>query len=316
MKSDSNKKRRRLSLLSGCVLILAGMAGVPAYAAAAQQDVAAASPRPTASNPEAAKAEYSYGPDRLQKLDFWHAVQTAPAPLVVFVHGGGWKRGDKRGATGLAEVAHLTAQGYAFASINYRLVPAATVEQQVADIASAVAWLRDNAARLGIDTSRIVLMGHSAGAHLVSLAGTDPAYFQAVGMSLADVRGVIALDGACYDVPRQIKEGSRLMASSYLAAFGSDPVRQRNLSPTFQAAAPNAPAFLLIHIDRPDGKAQSKALAGALMHAGTAAEVFGTDETGLLGHLDLNESLGRDDFPATAVVDRWLHRVASFQNIF
>ncbi|XUM24396.1 alpha/beta hydrolase fold domain-containing protein [Bradyrhizobium oligotrophicum S58] len=86
----------------------------------------------------------------------------------MFVHGGGWKRGDKRNATGAAKIEHLLAQGYAFALIDYRLVPAATVEQQAADVAAAVAWLRKNAGRLGIDPSRLVLMGHSAGAHHVS----------------------------------------------------------------------------------------------------------------------------------------------------
>lgn len=301
--------RHRHFLLSAWVLALAAMAGTPAHAAGQRDtgDLAA----PAAGRPATAQTEYAYGPAPLQKLDFWHAPHGNPAPLVVFVHGGGWKRGDKQGATALAEVAHLTARGYAFASVDYRLVPNATVEQQAADVAAAVAWLRAHAGQLGIDTARIVLMGHSAGAHLVALAGTDPRYFEAAGMALTDVRGVIALDGACYDVPRQLGEGKRLMAASYRAAFGSDPVRQRALSPTFNVAAPNAPAFLLIHIDRPDGKAQAEALADALTRAGTAADLFGTTETGLLGHMDLNASLGRDDFPATAVVDRWLGRFVS-----
>ena len=113
--------------------------------------------------------EYAYGSDALQKLDFWPAASARPAPLVLFVHGGGWKRGDKKSATGMQKVEHLTNEGFAFASINYRLVPAATVEQQAADVSAAVAWHRSHAARLGIDASRIVLMGHSAGAHLVAL---------------------------------------------------------------------------------------------------------------------------------------------------
>jgi arylformamidase len=298
---------KRLLRCSVALALVAGTAAtalLPAHAAGGRDDTPAASGR------SGAGTEYSYGPGQLQKLDFWHAKHRTPAPLVVFVHGGGWKGGDKQGATGLNEVAHLTEKGYAYASINYRLVPTATVEQQAADVASAVAWLLANAVRLDVDASRIVLMGHSAGAHLVTLVGTDPHYFHDAGMSLADVRGVIALDGACYDVPRQIKDGSRFMTANYVAAFGRDPVRQRMLSPSLNAAAPNAPAFLLIHINRPDGKAQSEELAEALAHAGTAVELFGTKETGLLGHLELNKSLGRDDFPATAVVDRWLGAVA------
>ena len=101
-------------------------------------------------------------------------AKTDRAPLVIFVHGGGWKRGDKNNATGQHKARHYVRQGYAFASINYRLVPDATVEQQAADVASAVAYLRGNAQRLGIDAKLIVLMGHSAGAHLVALVGTRP----------------------------------------------------------------------------------------------------------------------------------------------
>lgn len=206
-----------------------------------------------------------YGSDALQKLDFWAAASSRPAPLVLFVHGGGWKRGDKRSATGMQKVEHLTKEGFAFASINYRLVPAAIVEQQAADVAAAVAWLRGHAARLGIDASRIVLMGHSAGAHLVALVGTDPQYLAAAGLLLSDLRGVIALDGACSDIPRQLAAAGRFMrGTAYTVAFGSEPARQLALSPALQTLNPNAPAFLIVHIDRADGKAQSEALAKAL----------------------------------------------------
>ncbi len=254
-------------------------------------------------------AEYNYASDPLQKLDFWPAGGSKSAPLVVFVHGGGWKGGDKRNATGAQKVEHLTGEGYALASINYRLVPAATVEQQAADVAMAVAWLRKNAGRLGIDPSRVVLMGHSAGAHLVALVGTDPRYMTSAGLSLRDLRGVIALDGAAYDVSRQIAGAGRFMRDSYMQAFGSDLARQRALSPTLQAAMPNAPAFLIAHIDRDDGKAQSEALGAALVRAGTSAEVYGFDGTGLRGHFRINFALGNSDYPATAVVDAWLRKV-------
>ena len=255
------------------------------------------------------RMEFAYGADALQKLDFWPAAAAQPAPLVVFVHGGGWKRGDKRTATGMQKVEHLTNEGFAFASINYRLVPAATVEQQAADVAVAVAWFRRHAVRLGIDASRIVLMGHSAGAHLVALVGTDAQYLAAAGLSLSDLRGVIALDGACYDVPRQLAAAGPFMRGTYTEAFGSDAGRQRALSPALQELTPGVPAFLIAHIDRADGRAQSEAFAKALMQAGISTEVYGVDGTGLLGHLEINRSLGRADYPVTAVVDAWLRKL-------
>lgn len=261
----------------------------------------------------AVPTEYAYGAAPLQQLDFWHARTSAPAPLIVFVHGGGWMRGDKRVDTGADNVAHALAGGYAFASVNYRLVPGATVEQQAGDVAASIAWLRSQAADMGIDPGRIVVIGHSAGAHLAALVGTDPRYLAAAGMALSSLRGVVALDGAAYDVPRQAAGAGPLMRRVYAQTFGTDPVRQRALSPTLQAAAPNAPAFLLIHIARDDSQAQAEALAGALAQAGTGVQVEGVAGAGMRGHLDLNTSLGSADAPATAIIDAWLRQVVPGQ---
>lgn len=249
----------------------------------------------------------AYGTDPLQQLDLWlPASRAGKAPLVIFVHGGGWKRGSKDNAASRSAPAHFTGLGYAYASINYRLVPAATVEQQAADVAAAVAAMKARAAALGIDPARIVLMGHSAGAHLVALVGTDERYLRGAGLGFADLAGVIPNDGAAYDVPVQMQDGNRFMQSTYVQAFGTDPARQRALSPTLQAAAPNAPRFLLLHVQRPDGVKQSASLADALRKAGTPVEVAGFPGTGLQGHAEINRRLGEPDYPATAVVDRWL----------
>ncbi|MEO5706516.1 MAG: alpha/beta hydrolase [Alteraurantiacibacter sp.] len=250
----------------------------------------------------------AYGNDRLQSLDYW-AGETANAPLVVFVHGGGWKRGDKTMMRGSDKLEHWRSLGYAVASIDYRLVPDATVEQQGADVANAVAYLRTNAARLGFDRGRIALVGHSAGAHLVALVGTDPQYFRAAGLSLDDVRGIVPLDGAAYDVADQMGENARLMGNTYEQAFGTDPTRQRALSPTLHSAAPNAPAFLILHVQREDGARQSQALGAALSAAGTPATVQGFAGRGLRGHMQINRQLGDPEYPATPVVDAFLARI-------
>lgn len=254
------------------------------------------------------EVELSYGKDPLQKLDYWKPAKVG-SPLVIFVHGGGWKRGDKKNATGEEKPGHYVQQGYAFASINYRLVPAATVEQQAQDVADAIAFLISRAESLGFDPNRIVLMGHSAGAHLSALVGTDMKYLVKAGLGPKSLRGVIPLDGACYDVPRQIAEGGEFMHDTYIQAFGSEKERQRALSPTSQAAAPNAPAFLILHVQRVDGTAQSRALGEALKKAGTTAEVRGFEGIGLKGHAEINRRLGDPAYPATAVVDAWLKNV-------
>ncbi|MBO9497969.1 MAG: alpha/beta hydrolase [Novosphingobium sp.] len=260
---------------------------------------------------EGEKQTLGYGSDRAQSLDFWRADKArGPAPLVLFVHGGGWTRGSKDNATGRDKAPHYTAEGYNFASINYRLVPDATVEQEAQDVADAVASLVKRADALGIDRHRIVLMGHSAGAHLVALVGTDPRYLRAAGLSESDIAGIVPIDGAAYDVAAQMQaHAGPWISTMYGNAFGTDPARQRALSPTLQAAAPNAPAFLILHVQRPDGIEQSEALAAALRKGGTPVEIEGFPGTGLRGHMTINRRLGDPDYAATGVVDAWLKKV-------
>jgi arylformamidase len=252
----------------------------------------------------------SYGPDKLQQLDYYPAAGSRRAPLVVFVHGGGWKRGDKAMMRGSQKLSHWRARGYAVASLNYRLVPDATVEDQASDVATALATLKRQAASLGFDPDRIALVGHSAGAHLVALVGTDPQRFDKAGLGFDAVRGVLPLDGAGYHVPSQMGENARLLGDTYRQAFGPDLKRQLALSPTHHAAAPNAPAFLIMHVDgRADAKLQSEGLARGLRQAGTAVELHAVPGRGLRGHMEINRRLGEPGYPATPIVDAWLDRV-------
>jgi acetyl esterase/lipase len=271
----------------------------------------AAAPRTTDSEAGQQDDEHqvlSYGPDPLQTVDVWTTAAVEPT-LMVFVHGGGWSRGDKDMMRGSAKLEHWQYEADAAASVNYRLVPDATVEQQAADIASALALLKSRAESLNFDPRKIVLVGHSAGAHLVALLGTDETYLRRAGLSFADIAGVVLLDGAAYDVPTQLENGPGIMQRRYREAFGTDPARQARLSPTRQAAAPNAPAFLILHVQRPDGVAQSKALAAALRKAGTQVEIQGFPGTGLKGHREINQRLGEPDYPPTQVLDRWLAKL-------
>ena len=144
---------------------------------------------------------------------------------------------------------------------------------------------------------------------MVALVGTDERYLRSIGLGFADVAGVIANDGAAYDVPAQLQAGARIMQDTYAQAFGSDPARQRALSPTHHAAAPNAPAFLLLHVQRPDGVRQAQALGKALRAAGTRVEYGSLPGEGLRGHGEINRQLGNPDYAGTKLVDDWLRRI-------
>ncbi len=112
------------------------------------------------------------------KLDLYLPAQsskrneTTPASCVVFVHGGGWKNGDKK--SGNKRAAWLTEHGFAVASIQYRLTDTAIWPAQIDDCYDAVRWLRKNAKRFNIAPNRIGAWGTSAGGHLAALMGTRP----------------------------------------------------------------------------------------------------------------------------------------------
>ena len=143
------------------------------------------------------------GPKR-QSLDIYMREGLTKAPAVLYVHGGSWVRGDKRRA--LFKPAALVPEGYLFASMNYRFRPAASLSEMAQDVATASVWLKRHAAKYGGDGSRVFLMGHSAGAHLVSAVGSNQAFMEAAGASLHDLSGVVSIDTAMYNVPQQMKD--------------------------------------------------------------------------------------------------------------
>lgn len=233
-------------------------------------------------------------------LDVYAPGEGAKHPIVVWIHGGGWTRGDKRNVD-LKPVA-FTEAGYALVSINYRLHPATDFRGQGADIAKAIHWVKDHADEFGGDGKRIFVMGHSAGAHLAALVATDESYLQGEGLKLSDLRGAILLDGAGYDIPRQIQvAGLPRLKNMYVTVFGADETVQRAASPISHIAKDKGiPPFLILHIaSRRDGRLQSESLGALLRESDTPAKVVSAPNK---THLSINQELGsKDDMPTQEV---------------
>lgn len=105
-----------------------------------------------------------------QKLDLYvPGNQRGPVPVVCFIHGGGWRNGQKSTSTAMP----LITQGYAVAGLGYRLSDAAQFPAQIHDCKAAIRWLRAHAKSYGIDPNRIAVWGPSAGGHLSALLGTS-----------------------------------------------------------------------------------------------------------------------------------------------
>jgi acetyl esterase/lipase len=208
-----------------------------------------------------------------QSLDI-HAPKNAKnAPVMMYVHGGGWKGGDKRSLA--AAPGFFNGQGFIFVSINYRLLPSGKHPNNVADVARAIAWVHDNIARHGGDPSQLFLYGHSAGAHLVALVATDERHLKAAGKHLSVLKGVIPLDANAYDIPKLIADKGE--GNIYITAFGPDPAVQKDASPIAHVArGKGIPPMLVFHSNSGTGSRdeQGKAFVAVLKAAGVDAELI------------------------------------------
>ena len=118
------------------------------------------------------KIDLRYGGEPRQRLDFF-ACGTPGAPTLAYIHGGYWQLNDKEPYAFLGE--SLLPAGFNLALLEYTLAPAARMDQIVAEVRAAVAWVIDHAGDLGGDPRRVFVAGHSAGGHLTAAAMSDGA---------------------------------------------------------------------------------------------------------------------------------------------
>jgi arylformamidase len=251
--------------------------------------------------------DIAYGADARQKLDLYLPARRAAQPpaLVVFIHGGGWSQGDKATSSPFMPKGYTEA-GYAFASLNYRLAPAATIADMQADLAAAIVKLRTLARHYGYDGSRILLTGHSAGAHLAALLATDTRALNSAGVPLEVLRGVVLLDGAAYSLNFEVALDRPV--KNYEAVLGAD----RRLWPHFApliyvASAQRLPPFLLIHVKQRESSAfEAQQMAGALRKRGVRADVYAARGK---THGTLAQDLGKQKDAPTRIVLRFAEDV-------
>ncbi len=204
-----------------------------------------------------------------------HRPETAsqPLPLIVFVHGGGWRLGSRRAIGPNFDTEEtfdrMVDAGFAVASVDYRLSGEAVFPAQVDDLRAALGWLRSVALDRGLDAARIVLFGESAGATIAALAALE---------STAEVAGVVDWYGPsnlvsmAAGLSAQDAAGTRETGWLGVSAL-DDPGRARDASPVFQVHA-GAPPFLIAHglADRFVPYSQSEELSAALEDAGVPVD--------------------------------------------
>lgn len=184
-----------------------------------------------------ARRDLAYAPGPRHTLDVYRPRRAdGHAPVVVFIYGGGWDSGSKAmyGFVGDALARH----GYVAVIPDYRLYPQVVWPAFLQDNALAVRWARDHAAELGGDPSRLVLMGHSAGAYDAVMLAVDGRWLQAVGLDpRRDVRAVVGLAGPYDFLP--------LDTDKLKTIFG--PPAQRPDTQPINHVDGHAPPLLLAH---------------------------------------------------------------------
>ena len=174
-------------------------------------------------------------PQNLTSLDIWSPGRgCGRAPVVMWVHGGGYRNGDKGNAVA-DKVRLFNRRGWIFVSVNYRLTrlrdPAgARYPDHYRDVAAAVAWVRAHIARHRGDPRRIALLGHSAGADIVSNVTVNPVWLAERRLSLRALRCAAPLDTEGFDKTR-VRDDDRT-ALQWVLALGNNPNYKTDTSAT------------------------------------------------------------------------------------
>jgi acetyl esterase/lipase len=268
--------------LAMTLVVAAGCAGV-----------AESSPRPvTSASLDAARvyrdqvyAQRGTGPLALDL--YLPASARKPVPLVVYVHGGGWEAGNRAldgpmaGSIETQLATRLVENGYAVASVDYRLSTIAKAPAQVTDVDDAVRWLQQHSGRWGVDPNRIVLWGESAGGQIVSQLGAvvgDPAK---PGGGLHGIRGVVDWFGPsdmteeALAQDSQLPDYSRRVVNGLLGCTPAQCPRLADESSPIKNLSPDMPPFLIQQgtADQIVPISQSLDLAAALRQLGVPVEM-------------------------------------------
>ena len=254
----------------------------------------------TPRDPAIVRAEgQAYGPEARQTLDVYAPTKMSAArPVAVFFYGGGWERGRKWDYGWVAQA--LAARGYVVVLRDYRLYPQVRFPLFLQDSAKAVRWAVDHAGAYGGDPSRIVLLGHSAGAYNAVMLALDKRYLAGEGVDPARIKGVVGLSGPYDFLP---------LAGHRAEVFGA--ARDPAATQPVRRVRRHAPPMLLATggADEVVPPSDSEALAQALREAGAPVEFHLYPG---VGHNEIMAAISRPFRDRASVLDdvtRFLDRV-------
>jgi arylformamidase len=233
------------------------------------------------------RRDVPYGPtgeNAAQRMDVYIPRGARGAAVVFMVHGGAWFLGDKAAGNVVKKKAERwVAKGIIFVSVNYRLMPEAGPLAQAEDVAMALGKAQELAESWGGDAGRFVVMGHSAGAHLVALLAAAPEIGKEHGVR--PWLGTVVLDSAAMDVEKIMKARHPRF---YDRAFGSDEAHWKKASPVQRLAGKTGPVLAVCSTQRKDSCEQARGFVEKVKALGGKASVLPED----LSHKEINRELG------------------------
>ena len=200
-------------------------------------------------------------PDNKGRLDLYVPERANRAPVILSIHGGGLRQGDKSQQGFVGQ--RFASAGNVTVVLNYRLSPSVTHPAHIEDIAAAVAWTKKNVAQYGGDPDKVFVIGHSAGGYLAALLVLDPRYLAVHRLKPRDVRGAVSVSGFFYvDRPGVAPDRPK-------DTWGTEVATWKDASPAKYVRG-NVPPLLLLYADGDDAwrKQQQTDFAAALRKAG------------------------------------------------
>jgi acetyl esterase len=229
----------------------------------------------------------SYGTHERHKLDIYQSLNSSgPVPIVLFLHGGGFVRGDKKGFANIGT--YFARHGVLGITANYRLAPEVKWPAGAEDISGMIKWIKANGAKFGGNAKRVFLMGSSAGAgHLASYV-----FFEAHQVKNDGVTGAILVSGPTYE----LTPGKR----NHFPYFGEDSAKYPAMSSIKNIDGRKIPLFIAYaELDMPPIQKQNMLLIDALYKRDkmlpTVKQLIGHNHISITRHFNTkDESLGPD----------------------
>jgi len=248
-------------------------------------------------------SDIAYGTHTEQTLDVYIPANAKDAPVILMVHGGAWQNwGDKADKAEVEnKIAHWVTQGFILISTNFRALPNVGPVMQAKDVTAALHFSQGKAREWGGSPEKFILMGHSSGAHAVSLVSSN--YRMLTENNIIPVLGTVSMDSSAYNIVGRISGPNP--SEFYQKIFGLDPDYWQAASPFYALNDKIAPFLAICSTQSATACIEAEKFLKKAKNLGSHTELIAVD----LSHEALNSQLGKGSC-YTSNVDDFLKKLS------